>query len=158
VSSGQDSSLLCTWNRVQGADPTLSLCDIPPVSFAVFPAWGSGQRATFGRNPYLYVEDRERHDVLKRFKGASLYKVGRDSFRFYKMRDLSLCPLRDADIPTTILECGSDTPSIKIIGWQGAVKREDSRVPEKSLGLLSFEPFNRRLQQIVNLRLHEARR
>jgi len=39
--------------------------------FAAFPASGS-------RNPYLYIEERERHDVLKRFKGASLYKVGRD--------------------------------------------------------------------------------
>jgi hypothetical protein len=32
--------------------------------FAAFPASGS-------RNPYLYIEERERHDVLKRFKGAS---------------------------------------------------------------------------------------
>jgi len=36
--------------------------------FAAFPASGS-------RNPYLYIEERERHDVLKRFKGASLYRV-----------------------------------------------------------------------------------
>jgi len=34
--------------------------------FAAFPASGS-------RNPYLYIEERERHDVLERFKGASLY-------------------------------------------------------------------------------------
>jgi len=39
--------------------------------FAAFPASGS-------RNPYLYIEERERHDVLKRFKGASLYKAVRD--------------------------------------------------------------------------------
>ncbi len=59
--------------------------------FAAFPASGS-------RNPYLYIEERERHDVLKRFKGASSYKFGRDLFRFCGLRpkvalwpDLPLC-------------------------------------------------------------------
>jgi len=41
--------------------------------FAAFPASGS-------RNPYLYIEERERHDVLERFKGASLYKKSRSAF------------------------------------------------------------------------------
>jgi len=57
---------------------------------------GSGQRATFGRNPYHYIEERERHDVLKRFKGASLYKRERDALiknmevgMTYSGRDLS---------------------------------------------------------------------
>jgi hypothetical protein len=31
------------------------------------------------RNPYRRIEERERHDVLKRFKGASLYKRERDT-------------------------------------------------------------------------------
>ena len=45
--------------------------------FAAFPASGS-------RSPYLYlyIEERERHDVLKRFKGASLYKVPHHSDSF----------------------------------------------------------------------------
>ncbi len=35
-----------------------------PPSPAAFPALGSGQRATLGRNPYLYIEERERHPVF----------------------------------------------------------------------------------------------
>jgi hypothetical protein len=42
------------------------------LEFTAFPASGS-------RNPYLYIEERERHDVLKSFKGASLYKAERDA-------------------------------------------------------------------------------
>jgi hypothetical protein len=41
---------------------------------AAFPASGSGQRATFGRNPYLYIEERERYPVF-----PNLYKAERDS-------------------------------------------------------------------------------
>jgi hypothetical protein len=59
---------------------------------------GSGQRATFGRNlpkgaplAYLYIEERERHDVLKRFKGASLYKVYHPSFYKNLSDGMSLC-------------------------------------------------------------------
>jgi hypothetical protein len=31
---------------------------------AAFPASGSGQRAIFGRHPYFYIEERERHPVF----------------------------------------------------------------------------------------------
>jgi hypothetical protein len=59
--------------HIQGARAMLSLKTSFMVSLspAAFPASGSGQRVTFGRNPYLYIEERERHPVFPDFCKAA---------------------------------------------------------------------------------------
>ena len=66
----------------------------------------SGQRATFGRNPYLYIEERERHPVFPNLCKASrptLYKNLNDGMSQCDRAGLSPLPSGRGDIDVYFL-------------------------------------------------------